>query len=210
MPVSTSAQGADIYWGRVTHICVFNLTIICSDNGLSPGQCQAIFWTNAGILLTGSIGTYFSEILIEVLIFSFQKRRLKVSSAKCRPYRVGNISKGIFLKWIWCQLIKLRLNVFHGIQSTLSTLIQLMASRQFGAKPLPDPMLGHCRFDVLVFYLLRLNWVKLQWLSFTKIHLKMSSVKCLNVLSTVHGIQCVSGPLWGESTRHLWFPRKGQ
>ena len=39
------------HWGRVTHICVGNLTIIGSDNGLSPGQRQAIIWINAGILL---------------------------------------------------------------------------------------------------------------------------------------------------------------
>ena len=30
------------HWGRVTHICVSKLTIIGSDNGLSPGRCQAI------------------------------------------------------------------------------------------------------------------------------------------------------------------------
>ena len=34
----------------MTHICVINLTIIGSDNGLSPGRRQAIIWTNAGIL----------------------------------------------------------------------------------------------------------------------------------------------------------------
>ena len=34
-------------WGRMTHICVGNLTIIGSDNGLSPGRHQAIIWTNA-------------------------------------------------------------------------------------------------------------------------------------------------------------------
>ena len=39
------------HWGRVTHICVGNLTIIGPDNGLSPNRRQAIFWTNAGILL---------------------------------------------------------------------------------------------------------------------------------------------------------------
>ena len=41
------------HWGRVTHICVGNLTIIGSDNGLSPGRRQAITCTNAGILLIG-------------------------------------------------------------------------------------------------------------------------------------------------------------
>ena len=40
------------HWGRVTHICVSKLTIIGSDNDLSPGRHQAITWTNAGILLT--------------------------------------------------------------------------------------------------------------------------------------------------------------
>ena len=37
------------HWGRVTLICVSKLTIIGSDNGLSPGRRQAIIWTNAGI-----------------------------------------------------------------------------------------------------------------------------------------------------------------
>ena len=36
------------HWGRATHICVGKLTTIGSDNGLSPGQRQAIIWTNAG------------------------------------------------------------------------------------------------------------------------------------------------------------------
>ena len=38
------------YWGRVTIICASKLTIIGSDNWLSPGPRQAIIWTNAGIL----------------------------------------------------------------------------------------------------------------------------------------------------------------
>ena len=45
--------------GRVTHMCVSNLTIIGSGNGLSPGRRQAIIWTNAGILLIGPLGTNF-------------------------------------------------------------------------------------------------------------------------------------------------------
>ena len=57
------------HWGWVTHICVSNLTIIASDNGLSPGRHQAIIWTSAGILLFGTIGTNFNEILSEIHIF---------------------------------------------------------------------------------------------------------------------------------------------
>ena len=54
------------HWGRVTHICINKLTIIGSDNGLSPGRRQAIIWTNDGILLIGPLGTKFSETLIEI------------------------------------------------------------------------------------------------------------------------------------------------
>ena len=46
----------------MTHICVGNLTIVGSDNGLSPGRRQAIIWTNAGILLIGFWGTDLSDI----------------------------------------------------------------------------------------------------------------------------------------------------
>ena len=46
--------------GLVTHICVSILTIIGSDIGLSPERRQAIIWTNAGILLIGTLGTNFS------------------------------------------------------------------------------------------------------------------------------------------------------
>ena len=74
------------HWGRVMHICVNDLTIIGSDNGLSPGRRQAIIWTNAGILLIGALGTNFSEILIEIHAFSFKKIHLKMSSAKWRPF----------------------------------------------------------------------------------------------------------------------------
>ena len=73
------------HWGRVTHICVSKLTIIGSDNGLSPDRRQAIICTNAGLLLIGPLGTNLNEILIEILTFSFKKMRLKVS-AKWRPF----------------------------------------------------------------------------------------------------------------------------
>ena len=74
------------HWGRVTHICVSKLTIIGSDNGLSPGRRQAIVWTNAGILLIRTLGTNFSEILVEIHSFSFSKKHLKRSSAKWRLF----------------------------------------------------------------------------------------------------------------------------
>ena len=77
------------HWGRVPHVCVGRLTITGSDNGLSPGRRQDIIRTNAVILLIGPLGTNFSENSIEILAFSFTKMRLKVSSAKWRPFCLG-------------------------------------------------------------------------------------------------------------------------
>ena len=71
------------------HICVGNLTIIGSDNGLSPGRRQAIIKTNAGILSIGPLGTNFNEILIGIQTFSFKKMHFKMSSAKWRPFCLG-------------------------------------------------------------------------------------------------------------------------
>ena len=77
------------HWGRVKHICVCKLTIIGSDNGLSPGRRQAIILTKAGILLIGPLSTNFSEISSDIHSFSFKKMYLKRSSAKWRPFCFG-------------------------------------------------------------------------------------------------------------------------
>ena len=74
------------HWGRATHIYV---TIIGSDNGLSPGRRQAIIWTNVGILLFWPLGRNFSEILIGIQLFSFRKMHSKISSAEWRPFCLG-------------------------------------------------------------------------------------------------------------------------
>ena len=77
------------HWGRVTHICVSKLTIIGSDNGLSPERCQGNIWTFAGILLIGTLGANFSKILSKIHTFSVKKMHLKTSSAKRRPLCLG-------------------------------------------------------------------------------------------------------------------------
>ena len=79
------------HWVREMHIyiCVGNLTIIGSDNGLSPGRRQAIIWTNAGILLIGFFGTNFSEILIKIYTFSLKKNAFENVARKWRPFCLG-------------------------------------------------------------------------------------------------------------------------
>ena len=63
----------------MTHICVGNVTIIASDNGLAPGRRQAISWTNAAILLIRPLGTNFSDILLKIHTFSFKNTYFKMS-----------------------------------------------------------------------------------------------------------------------------------
>ena len=87
------------HWGWVTYICVGNVTIIGPDNGVSPGQRQAIIWTNAGILLIGPLGTNLSEIHT----FWFKKMRFKLSSGKWRPFclRLNVLTQWGLVVHIW-------------------------------------------------------------------------------------------------------------
>ena len=123
------------HWGRATHICVSKLTIIGSDNGLSPGRRQAIICTNAGILLIRTLGTKVSEILSEIHAFSFKKKHLKTSSAKRRPFCLG---LNVLTHWGL---------VTHMRPWSLSTLVQVMACHLFGTKPFHEPMMTSCQLD---------------------------------------------------------------
>ena len=98
------------HWGRVTHICVGNLTITGSGNGLSPGRRQATTWTNIGILLIGPLGTNFSEMLIEIHTFSFKKIHLKMPSGKWRPFCLG---LNVLMKHYWMLCVLLQLDSNH-------------------------------------------------------------------------------------------------
>ena len=93
------------HWGRVTHICVSKLTIIGSDNGLSPGRRQAIIWTNARTFLIGHLETNFNEIFVEIYTFSFKKMHLKMSPGKWRPFFIGRkVLKPQFRNRIWANV----------------------------------------------------------------------------------------------------------
>ena len=74
------------------HIYIANLPIIGSDNGLSPDLRQAIIWSNAEILLIGSLGTNLSEISVKIQNFLFMKMHLKMSSGKSFPVCQGEMS----------------------------------------------------------------------------------------------------------------------
>ena len=80
-------------------ICYFLIWISCF-NSLRPGDAYMRqqtnhhwFRTNAGILLIGTLGTNFSEILSAIHTFPFTKMHLKMSSGRWRPFCLGiNVS----------------------------------------------------------------------------------------------------------------------
>ena len=114
----------------VSSTCVSKLTIIGSDNDLSPDRRQAIIWTNAGILLIRTLGTNFSDFLTEIRAFSFKKMHLKMSSGKWRPSCLG-------LNVLNCQ------NEYHT--DAWWRALYVCVGKQghhwfrFCAKPLPEP-----------------------------------------------------------------------
>ena len=101
------------HWGWVTHICISNLTIIGSDNGLLPGRRQAIICTNAGILLIWTLGTNFSETLSEINTFSFKKMYLKMSSGKWWPFCLS-LNVLISKPSCWDCLCRLEISLWRG------------------------------------------------------------------------------------------------
>ena len=113
-------------WGRVTHICLGKLINIGSDNGLKPGRRQAIVWTIAGILLIRPLWRNFSEFLIIIHTFSFNKMHLKMPSAKWHPFCLG-------------------LNMLTHLPLVPHIcLVQIMAFRLFCARLSSKPLLGYC------------------------------------------------------------------
>ena len=120
----------------MTHICVSQLTIIGSDNGLSPGRCQVIIWTNAVILLIGSLETNFSEILIGIQTFSFKKMQLKcrlrngihfVSASVCYHW-YSHIWKRRSLYWDGALIYKWVTVTWQGWECTTRTVVPTMTS----------------------------------------------------------------------------------
>ena len=163
----------------MTHICVSKLTIIGSENGLSPGRCQAIIWTNTGILLIGPLGTNFIEILIEIYTFSFKKMNLKMShsSGKWRAFCLGHNVLRKETKFVWLtgaswRLWRLYLSAWVG-QWTGSVMVW----RMFGTKPSPGPMLIYCHLD---------PWKK--WIGIKKINL-LKNIQHLIMFQSVEPCQ---------------------
>ena len=174
----------------MTHICVSKLTIIGSDNGLSPGRRQAIIWNNAGLLSIEPLETNFSEIAIGIQTFSFKKMHLENMSEKWRPFCLG-------------------LNVL--------TLAKLMAHYLKQCSLLTSEVLGESHESnymasdlYLLFWIMMLQTVLLKSLSL--LYPWGQWIKCTNVMPTanynrfpVSCYVCFFFSRTAKSTLRFWF-----
>ena len=154
------------HWGRMTRICVSNLIILGSDNGVSHDQRKAIIWTNAGILLIGPLGTNFSEILIEIHRFSFTKIRLKMLAAKWRLFCLG-----------------LNVLTWHAVHNTRFNLIR---DGVHDALPYYGPVMSYCDGNLLwklasvIAWCQAISWanVDILWIGYLWTNFNEISAKC--------------------------------
>ena len=103
---------------------------------------QAIIWTNDMMLSMGTLGTEFSEILIEIHTFSFQKMHLKMSPAKWRPSCLGLnvlITLPRVLHWHCNSLVAANLNkeIPDAHQREILNISCEIAVRQISQDPTP-------------------------------------------------------------------------
>ena len=84
-------------WGWVTHIPISELTIIGSDNGLSPGRRQTITWTNINWNLRKKLHWHFKQ---NSYIF-VQKLHLKMSCAMVAILSQPQCVKYLSINNIW-------------------------------------------------------------------------------------------------------------
>ena len=68
------------------------------------------------------------------------------------------------------------------MQWTGSALVQIMACRLFGAKPLPEPMLAYCQLGSWEQFLVKI-WIGILSFSCKKMHLKLLSANMAAILS---------------------------
>ena len=95
-----------------------NRVSIGSDDGLSPIRCQAIIYTNAGLLSIEPLGTNFSEILIKTQTFHSQKCIWK--------YRLQNGSHFVQGEMSWYHNTALTFERLLG-SSEVETLVQFQS-----------------------------------------------------------------------------------
>ena len=113
------------------HICISKLDIIGSDNGLSPGWCQAIIWKYAGIMLIWPSKTNFNEMLFRIHAFSSKKM---LYTKKWQPFclSLNDLTQGVLTVLVLSPSSTILQWLRRKIKSSHSLATQLFVQRHTG------------------------------------------------------------------------------
>ena len=92
----------------------------------------------------------------------------------------------------------LRLSDAYVRRQSVTLLVQIMACRLFGAKPLSEPMLEYCQQHACQIL------IEIHTFSFTKIHLKMSSGKWRPICLCLNVSNIISVSFWRSDVLRAW------
>ena len=141
-----------------------NQAINGSDGCLWHGQRQANIKTNAGLLSIGPLGATLSEILINIHTIFINANELEkvLAAILCEPQCVNTLRprhNGHHSPDDICKCIFLNENVYtsikispkfvpKGLINNIPALVQIMAWRWPGDKPLSEPMMVNWRINL--------------------------------------------------------------
>ena len=185
---------------RLTHCYVRHnkLTINGSDNGLSPGRCQAIIWTNAEILLIRPSATNFSDFFYRNSSIFIEENTFKniVCDMLSNSSRLGYVT----CQSTWCRgsnIPRERSQYLGAISLSLLTIIVIPIMKLRWSEdrlifvmgiPIPGKTVYILRQGPGC-YVLSVCW------QYEQVHMMTSSIE---------SIFRVTGHLCGEFTGHRW------
>ena len=161
-----------------------NWVSIASGNGFAPNRRQAITWTKADLLLIGPLGTYFSEILIEIQTFSFKKMHLKMPSGKwwlscpgdelsaADIYELWYIALVFVDEWYAMKMFKSLIRAFHIFQRWLDIYYQFILTHIPWTKV--ATIWQRIFWDTFSWLKRFLFWLKFHWSLFLWVQLTIS------------------------------------
>ena len=118
---------------------VLNLALIGSDNCLASVWRQGSIWTNDGLLLIGSVDNRTPFYIHH--IWYLDNGVASSPPGQNDRHFADDFFKCNFVNEMFCILIPISLNFVPKVPiDNKSTLVEVMAWRRTGAKPLPQPM----------------------------------------------------------------------
>ena len=153
LPVGHNTSSTWISVGTIMGPTI-SLTILYYGRGVRNLSYSTRLWILWNYLILGHLkGTPFFKWYFTLIFMAASLRMDNLWLLQCQCINSSPPSAASLSQWIW------------------SALVQTMAYHLFGARPLIKPILGYCQLDPKEIL------IKIQNVSFTKMHLKISSAK---------------------------------